>query len=342
MALQMQTRRVSSGQVLLRVALSGGFAVGYAGLAMARRFRFLLVLAVIQVLVELSVAKITRLGESLSGPALQNQLVELAICAMVGIIAAYSLMAHFFTVEGRRYFQIRTEMALAAEIHGALVPPCALTLGGFEIYGASMPSGEVGGDLVDVVEQPPGWIGYVADVSGHGVQSGVLMAMFKTALRAQIATGNSPGRMLSEVHRTLFPLKLRQMFVTVGILQGREDGNVSFALAGHPPILHYHKSSGVVSEHGALDLPVGIAEEQEFSESGIQCEAGDVLLILTDGLTEVFDTRGNELGLAAVRAKFLEHIDSSLEELFNQLRAFATGFGPQTDDQTLLLACYRG
>ena len=156
----------------------------------AQKFWYFTFLIAAQVVVEWAVVKHSHASETLAGSALQRQLTILGFCTIAGIVAAYSPMIHFFTVEGKRYFEIRTEMALAAEIHGALVPACAASVGGFEIYGASVPSGDVGGDLVDVVELPQGWLGYVADVSGHGVQSGVLMAMFKTALRAQIADGN--------------------------------------------------------------------------------------------------------------------------------------------------------
>src|SRR5215469_10459123 len=323
MALEMRTNRATGAQIVLRMVLTGGFGAGYAALVMARKFRYFPVLILIQALSELLLAKTSRPGESLAGAALQGQLVRFAIGAMIGIVVAYNLMIHFFRAEGRRYFEMRTEMALAKEIHDSLVPVCATSFAGFEIYGASVPSGEVGGDLVDVVQRPGEWTGYVADVSGHGVQSGVLMAMFKTAMRAQIVRGNPPGRILREVHGTVFPLKPGNMFVTVAVLQ-------------------YHKDDGTVSEHSVLNPPLGIAPEQEFSESTIQCRVGDVLLVLTDGLTEVFDKKGNEIGVDAIRERFGAHIDSSLPELFRELRTVALEFGPQVDDQTMLLARYWG
>jgi serine phosphatase RsbU (regulator of sigma subunit) len=338
----MQTNRISTLQMLLRMALTGGFAVGYAALAMARRFRYFLALIVVQVLMELFWANANHPGPPIAGAALQIQLVRLGMGSVFGILLAYSLTFHVLRVEGRRYFEMRTEMALAAQIHRSLVQPLAAKVGGFEIYGASMPSGDVGGDLVDLVERPGGWIGYVADVSGHGVPSGVLMAMFKTALRAQVASGRSLGTMLGDVHRTLFPLKLQNMFVTVGMLQGDASARLSFASAGHPAILHYQNKTGTMRDYPALDPPLGIAERQEFSEAAIQCGVGDVLLVLTDGLTEVFDAKSNEMGLKPVQAAFQENADSPLEEIFARLRKVATEFGPQTDDQTVLLVRYRG
>jgi len=343
MALQMHTDRVSPGMVVLRMVLSGGFAIGYAGLAMARRFVYYPVLIVAQVLIETVVGRHTPSPMSLVGhpEALQRQLTLLASLAMTGIIIAYSLMIHFLGVEGRHYIQARTEVALASEIHSFLVPVCSATHGNFEIYGASVPSGEVGGDLVDAIPGPDGWIGYVADVSGHGVQSGVLMAMFKTAVRGQIAGGGSLADILREVHRTLFRLKLQNMFITVGALRGRDDGTVRYALAGHPPILHYQKASGGIQEYPALDPPVGIMPEQEFSEKEIQCKPGDLLLVLTDGFTEVFDKKKNELGAEALKKKLQMLPELPLVDLFRELRKTATDFGTQVDDQTLLLARWK-
>lgn len=340
MALQMRSGRVSGWDIVRWVFLSGGFAVVYFLILISRKMWAFVPVVLLQMVLEWGTTKHSHAGATLEGAALQRQLMVLAFGAIFGIVAAYSLMIHFFRVEGRRYFQIRAEMALAAEIHGALVPSCSAKMGGFEIYGASVPSGEVGGDLVDVVPMPKGWIGYVADVSGHGVQSGVLMAMFKTALRSQVANGMSLRQMLCAVNRTLFPLKLGNMFVTTAVLQGGDGGKVAYASAGHPAILQYHRKTRAVTEHGALDPPLGITEGQEFSEGVIACENGDVLLVLTDGLTEVFDARGNEIGVEAVKKEFASNVALELEELFRRLRSVVNGFGSQTDDQTVLLARY--
>jgi serine phosphatase RsbU (regulator of sigma subunit) len=341
--LQMSTRRASVAAIALQIALAGGFAIGYAGLFMAQRFRYVPVLVVVQILVERFVGQYIGASSSLVGQpeALQRQLTLLGAMSMLGILVAYSLMINFLRVEGRKYVQARTEIALASEIHSSLVPVCSVKHAGYEIYGASLPSGDVGGDLVDVVQEGDEWIGYVADVSGHGVQSGVLMAMFKAALRGQIASGGSLATMLGEVHRTLFSLKLRNMFITVGALRGAADGRVHYALAGHPPILHHQKASGAVREYASLDPPLGIMEEQQFSESEIRCESGDLLLVLTDGLTEVFDKKGNEMGMDVLKKKLQMNAELPLVDLFGQLRKTAADFGLQADDQTLLLVRYR-
>jgi len=67
-----------------------------------------------------------------------------------------------------------------------------------------------------------------------------------------------------------------------------------------------------------------------------------VLVILTDGLTEVFDARGNEMGVDELKESLRGNARLPLAELFEKLRAVSTKFGRQIDDQTLLLARYRG
>jgi hypothetical protein len=69
---------------------------------------------------------------------------------------------------------------------------------------------------------------------------------------------------------------------------------------------------------------------------------GDVLLVLADGLTEVFDEKSNEIGVSANKERFQAQIDSSREDLFCELRTAAAEFDPQMDDRTRLLERYRG
>ena len=224
---------------------------------------------------------------------------------------------------------------MAAEIHRALVPPIHKTIRSFEIYGISVPSGEVGGDLVDVAGDGESWTGYVADVSGHGVSAGLLMAMFKTAVRTKVKDA-STTELLADVHRVLYPLKTQNMFATVGVLQW--TGQIfNLTLAGHLPLLHYVQSSGEVREYPALDLPLGILADQAFHSTEVICQTGDMLVLLTDGLTEVFDRNGREMGIAPLKKVLGRSASQDLPELFNSMRATALNFRKQHDDQAMLI-----
>jgi hypothetical protein len=337
--LLMQPVQLRPRQVLLVVLASGGFAVIYAALAIARKFIYMPGLMVLQggvfTLVAWTYSDAKPLVDAHS--PLPAQAILLGFGAVVSLVLGYVLFLVFFSREGTRYFRAHAEVALAAEIHRALVPPVHKTIGHFEIYGASIPSGQVGGDVVDVAEDGDRWIGYVADVSGHGVSSGVLMAMFKTAVRSRAAARTSAGMLLEDVHRTLYPLKTANMYVTAGFIECREDREFSVSLAGHPPLLHYHASSGTVSEVAARNLPVGVFPVESFATDSLPHASGDVLVLFTDGLSEVFDSHGDELGIEPLKSALRGQARNPLPQLFDRLRQVALSFGPQDDDQTMLL-----
>ena len=114
-----------------------------------------------------------------------------------------------------------------------------------------------GVNLVDMVESSSEWISYIADVSGHGVASGVLMAMFKTSIRSGLGSNVSPGELLEGVHRTLYLLKMPNMFVTAGVLQFRPGSkSVSYLLAGHPAPMRYCSQQRVIVEYASQNLPL--------------------------------------------------------------------------------------
>jgi hypothetical protein len=138
----------------------------------------------------------------------------------VGIITcmavSYSAFVRFTGTTGAQYLQTRAEIRLASEIHAVLVPRLARTLGQYEFYGVSRASGDVGGDLVDIVERSESaqeWIGYVADVSGHGVSSGVLMGMTKSAARMRLRAGGTLTSLANDLNDVLLDLKRPSMYV---------------------------------------------------------------------------------------------------------------------------------
>jgi hypothetical protein len=257
----------------------------------------------------------------------------------VGVIVAaatgYSGFLWFISVTGGRYLRAQAEIALARDIHRVLVPQVDTRIGEFEFLGWSHASGDVGGDLVDLVRHDNGWLGYVADVSGHGVGSGVVMGMFKSALRMRARGGGSIAALLDDIHAVLMPLKQSQTFVTVACVRGGADSRVECAVAGHLPILRVR--NGCVEEVTAPQIAVGMFDDTTFSASSVECLPGDLFALLTDGLIEVFDADRNELGLDWAKRMLRSADDQPLAAIADRLLADARGYGAQLDDQTVLL-----
>lgn len=336
LALLMRTTSLSPLEIFLNVVIQGGFGVAFLAALVSQRFRLVPLLAIFAVLFTVVVATYPTGSQLIAvGSPIDRQLKVLGNIGIVSVMLGYVLFSAFIARQGARYFRDRNEIAMAAEIHRALVPPIHKTIRSFEIYGISVPSGEVGGDLVDVAGDGESWTGYVADVSGHGVSAGLLMAMFKTAVRTRMKD-ESTTELLAGVHRALYPLKSPNMFATVGVLQW--TGRIfNLALAGHLPLLHYVQSCGEVREYPALDLPLGILADQTFHSTDVVCQTGDILILLTDGLTEVFDRSGREMGIAPLKEVLGRSASQELPELFSSMRATALNFGKQDDDQTMLI-----
>lgn len=272
---------------------------------------------------------------------LQSRLTFDARCILIAIALGYSCFVYVFVSEGRRYFRVHAEMELAAEIHHILVPSIDTKIGEFEFYGRSIPSGEVGGDLIDVFPNNCGWIAYVADVSGHGVAPGVVMAMVKSAARMQISSGEKSSELLGHLNSVLLPIKKPDMFATFAYLAW-DGARLEYSLAGHPAILHYRAATNEISEVSCLNMPLGMFDQQNFDTAAVDCAPNDLFLILTDGLLEVTSAKGEEFTLAGIKPVMLAHATAPLDAIFQSIVDAVHHHGHAADDQSMLLMrCHR-
>jgi sigma-B regulation protein RsbU (phosphoserine phosphatase) len=114
---------------------------------------------------------------------------------------------------------MQTELALAHGIQARLVPDISLQMPRFEVYGKSISSTEMGGDLIDIIENDDGSLfAYVADISGHGLPAGQLMGMLKTALRTSLQFHQQPVALLESADRVLPAVKQADMYATLAML----------------------------------------------------------------------------------------------------------------------------
>ena len=259
-----------------------------------------------------------------------------AVAIMIAVTLGYICFLYVSITEGRRYFRVHAEMELAAEIHHLLVPAIDRKIGEFEFYGGSVPSSEVGGDLIDVIQGDAGWTAYVADVSGHGVAPGVVMAMVKSAARMRLSSGDHSSGLLESLNSVLYPLTKPEMFVTFAYLACNHK-RLEYSLAGHPAILHYHASTREISEVTCSNLPLAMFDGQQFVTGSVECAPDDLFLLFTDGLLEVEDAKGKEFALAGVKGVMLAQAGAPVSVIFQGILDAAKHHGRATDDQSLLL-----
>jgi hypothetical protein len=316
---------------------SGVIATSYVLAFRAGPVRWLPAVVIAQILAEaLGRRWLGREGPPLAPGDLIGRLQLDTTLTMVAIFAGYMGFVNFIAREGLGRLRLDTEIGLARQIHEGLVPRLALNECGFEVVGASYAASEVGGDLVDAVPVDGRLTCYVADVSGHGVPAGTLMAGVKSAARMRLLRSGSGADLLTDLNRVLYVIKRPNMFATAAVVSLDVSG-VRYGLAGHLPILHWRKADRRMVRHGEGHLALGIFEDVLYDERAIEVGPGDVLAIVTDGLTEVADKDDVELGLGGIEAALAAHADEPLPDLAAALLARVRAYGPQQDDQTLLV-----
>jgi serine phosphatase RsbU (regulator of sigma subunit) len=276
-----------------------------------------------------------------------------ATAIMVAVITSYTLFSSYIGTAGREAFRLKNELALAHTIQKTLVPPVSLNTRCFEIYGVSYPSEKVGGDLVDVVELPGGdTVAYLADIAGHGLQAGILMGMLKTATRTALTdedTGDDDSAVLSQLMQRLnvvLPqVKEAHMFATFTSLRLNLDGQSFYGMAASPPLLHWSATNRSIVSIEEQQFPLGILPVSDFPARRLRMEAGDLVVIATDGILEVTSKErrgpggeaGAEFGVGALEKLVIEQAAIPLPELAASILQTVRSYGKQLDDQTLLL-----
>jgi hypothetical protein len=259
-------------------------------------------------------------------------------CIALGV----RLLLSFVTTEGSAAVRMHTELDLAHGIQATLVPTVSFETSKFEVYGRSIPSTEMGGDLIDVIESDGSLLAYVADISGHGLPAGQLMGMLKAALRVSLQFRQQPVALLESADRVLPALKEPGMYATIAMLYFDGSAQAEFALAGHVPILHYRHSSGDAVELAMEQFPLGLIPGGRYASERVSYSPRDLFLLVTDGITEVVNARDEnerdeEFGLARLERVLTEHAGQPLSQIWELIMAEVRQHGVQEDDQSLLL-----
>ena len=333
----------SLSEVLVWTIFTGAMAVFYLLTAIRSAPRWLLLPLAAHVAgsVLIRTLIVPAVGDFTGLPIQGNEIRTAAVGSLVLSLLAGGLFLQFVRSEGRRAVQLQTELSLAHSIQKTLVPAIQKTLSGCEIYGLSIPSEKVGGDLVDVVELQQGHtLAYVADIAGHGLPAGILMGMVKTAARTYLMDSPPLPAFLERLNQVLLQVKEPEMFATCAALLLSRAGRcltVEYSCAGHPAILRVRRDSHRVEELEAPQFPLGLFPSTAFQSQNMKVDPGDLLVVTTDGITETTDSQGQEFGIQKLETLLLREIASPLPHVARALLSAVASFGKQVDDYTILL-----
>jgi len=252
--------------------------------------------------------------------------------------------------------QLRLELEVARKVQMGLLRQSWPEIGSVKVQACCYPAREVGGDFFEVYVQPQGdlWVA-VGDVSGKGVPAALFMASAISVLRRELSQEGSlePDVVMGNLNSSLIEdLASNNRFITMALARYRPStGDLVYTSAGHVyPIVWSHKTviEQLASPKGkvtiepnllkARGIPVGILPVWKGKAGQVQLHPGDVLLLISDGITEAKDPEHlddgrmlNEDGLWRLLTK--QDGPLSLTTLLDNIRADNT---IQEDDQTIL------
>lgn len=269
--------------------------------------------------------------------AMKARIVFDAIGIVISGGLGFRLLLSFVTHEGLANVRMQTELSLAHGIQATLVPTLSFQTPKFEVYGKSIPSTEMGGDLIDVIQSDGSLLAYVADISGHGLPAGQLMGMLKTAMRVSLQFHQQPVALLESADRVLPAVKAPEMYATLALLYFDGSAQAEYALAGHVPILHYRECTRNTARLSTEQFPLGLIPGSRYASQRVSYSPRDLFLLLTDGITEVANERDEEFGLARLERLLTQHAAQPLGQIWELVMGEVKRHGVQHDDQSLLL-----
>jgi hypothetical protein len=219
-----------------------------------------------------------------------NEATDLALAASIALLLLRRLLLSI-----RRQRQMALDIKQAQEVQQVLIPREQPSIPGLDIETEYRPAREVGGDFFQIVQHPTdGSVLIVAgDVAGKGLKAGMMVALLVGAIRTATDTSLDPEFVLRVLNRRL--LRRGDSQATCLALLIGNNGEATMANAGH--VAPYLNGEPLAME-GAL--PLGMIEDAEFSVMHFQMNGGDKLVLMSDGIAEATDERGQLFGFERI------------------------------------------
>jgi len=236
----------------------------------------------------------------------------------------------------------RVELETARGIQSSILPELPPSLQGVELAHAYLPASEVGGDFYDVLALDDGRLAVaVGDVAGHGVSSGLVMSMAKSALAVQVSFDPDVRQVFRTLNRTVYQSARQRLLATLcyAVLDP-ERRQMLYASAGH--LFPYRiDRDGRVEPLESVAYPLGVRGDLEVTAKEARFAEGDTLFLFSDGIIEARrDGSDDVFGFDRLEAALHRHAHLPVGRLRDAVLAEVEQFcggTPREDDQTVLV-----
>jgi sigma-B regulation protein RsbU (phosphoserine phosphatase) len=238
-------------------------------------------------------------------------------------------------------------LALAGEVQKSLLPQDKPVVPGLDIAGKNVSCDEIGGDYFDFLwrrdTQKGPFSVVVGDISGHGVDSALLMTTARAFLRMRASQPGSISEIITAMNRHLTQDVLETgRFMTLFFLTiDPEKDHIDWVRAGHDPALIYDPGRDEFSELKGSGVALGVNENFEFQENSMGGLAnGQIIAVGTDGIWEAVNSRGEMFGKERFRNIIKKNARAGSSDIVNavyyELNQFTRGRKSE-DDITLVI-----
>jgi serine phosphatase RsbU (regulator of sigma subunit) len=281
-------------------------------------------------------------------PMYFNLVIMLLIASLVAVFVTQQ-MRHYLEsaleeVELKRKHELlQRDLDIAEEIQQSLLPESISNIKGYELAGFSRAAEKAGGDYYDwrLIDDSR-LILSLADVTGHGIGPALVTAACRAYVRAILEGSEEIEPLINKLNALLHEDMPSGKFVTFGLLDlNLKKHVVTFLSAGHAPHLFIKGDSGKVEYIEAQGIPLGIVDQQQLDEAIMhKLDTNDLLVMFSDGVYEVTDKGGNQLGLDHFVDLLVEkrsmHASALMNAIEEALLEFLDGSSP-SDDMTMVI-----
>ncbi len=267
------------------------------------------------------------------------------ILTLVMIVSSYIAFIQAFNHEWEKRAVVESELKIARRIQESLLPQAEKRIGGWHMFGVLQPANTVAGDYFDYLEFAGGKLGVlVADASGHGVAAGLVMTMIKSQLFSLAAETHDAQKFFERLNYCVRALAPKNMFVTAAYValsqnDSADSPEIEITTAGHPPVLRYSAAAHQVEELHTPSAALGLQSGFSVFPRRVALQAGDVLLLHTDGICEQMNAKKEQWGLESLKAELQQHHDLALPRLCERIMKAGAEHRGNTaahDDMTLV------
>ena len=239
--------------------------------------------------------------------------------------------------------QLRQSLDLAKEVQQNLLPDKSPEFPGLDVAGRSVYCDQTGGDYFDYLDTGQSFQFVVGDVAGHGISAALLMSSVRASLRQCYDSGDDIGAVISDVNRHITrDVGNSGQFMTLFYLAIDSDRKtIQWVRAGHDPGMLYRRTPDSIEALDGAGMALGVDPEWSYSVQKVEgLQAGDIVLLGTDGIWEAFNGDGVMFGKEAVKKIIREQRDQPagviLDSVFDAV-ASHVGETKIADDMTLIV-----